>query len=83
MAEQELDGAKIGSGFKQVHRKCVAKGMRCYRLGEFRHPMCLAAGGIYGLCRYRLSSNGAGKHPCPSGSHGAPIGRQHLADSMT
>jgi hypothetical protein len=56
----------------------VAKGMRCYRLGEFRHPMCLAAGGIHGACRYRFSSDGAGKHPCPGWSHGAPIVRQHL-----
>jgi len=23
MAEQELDGAEIGSGLEQVHRKCV------------------------------------------------------------
>lgn len=57
----------------KVHRKCVPQRMMCHRLGELRHPMCLAAGGIYGACRYRFSSNGAGKHPCPGGSHGAPI----------
>src|SRR6516165_9370220 len=78
MAEQELDGAEIGSSFEQVHRKCVPQGMRCYRFGEFRHPMCLAAGRIQGACRYRFSNNGAGKHPYPCGSHGAPIVRQHL-----
>ena len=78
MAEQELNGAEIGSGFEQVHRKCVPQRMRRHRLGEVRHPMCLAAGGIHGACRYRFSSNGAEKHPCPGGSHGAPIVRQHL-----
>jgi len=44
MAEQELDGAEIGSGFEQVHRKCVPQRMRRHWLGEFRHPMCLTAG---------------------------------------
>jgi len=78
MAQQELDSAEIGSSFEQVHRKCMPQGMRCYRLGEFRQPMCLAAGGTHGVCRYRFSSNGAGKHPCPGWSHGAPIVRQHL-----
>lgn len=78
MADQELDGAEIGSSFEQVHRKCVPQRMRCHRLGEFRHPMCLAAGGICGPCRHRFSSNGAGKHPYAGGSHGAPIVRQHL-----
>ena len=77
-SEQELDGAEIGSGFEQVHRKCVPQRMRRHRLGEFRHPKCLAAGSVHGACRYRISSNGAGKHPCPDGSHGAPILRQHL-----
>jgi hypothetical protein len=40
--------------------------------------MYLAAGGTHGVCRYRFSNNGAGKHPYPCGSHGAPIVRQHL-----
>ena len=47
MAQQQLNGAHVRSGFEQVGCKTVPKGMRCDRFGNAATLMRLLAGYLH------------------------------------
>ena len=49
MAQQQLNGAHVRSGFEQVCCKTVPKGMGCDRFGNAATLMRLLAGKLYGV----------------------------------
>src|ERR1035438_8501814 len=74
MAEQQLDGAQVGTGFQQMRGPCVSNQMRTDWLAKAglpgcfgaRHPHCLVADGLLlramQSCREQV---GAGLEPSP------------------
>src|SRR5215475_15913206 len=54
MAEQELNGPHISTGFKEMYGECVPKRMRGNGFREAGQTMCFLAGRLYGVLRDRL-----------------------------
>src|ERR1039458_3359533 len=68
MAEQKLDGAQVGAGFKQVCSPAVANQVRCHLLTDAGPPGSFGAGTPHNLVCNRLLAVDY-RLDCGSGEH--------------
>ena len=73
MTHQKLNGAHICAGFKQMNRKGMPEGMRCYGFGNVAEPTCFLTCLLDGIFADVLIGNIAEKQPVLGSCASPPI----------
>lgn len=80
MTQQELNGAHVGAGFKQMDRKGVPKRVWCNGFGNAAKPTCFLTRLFDGILAYVLVGDISGKKPVLRTGDSPPVpqSRQQL-----
>jgi hypothetical protein len=73
VAQQQLNGADIGSGFEQVNSEGVPQTVRRSHLGNGTTTASFLTGLLYGICADVLARDVARKEPLFGFFHSPPV----------